>query len=280
VKSEPIEQWSLYDHLVFLSRAWILLIALPIACGAAAYFATSKTSSSAQAFIRVGTVYERGFIEPPNDVVARLSSTSFLRAAVADAPEMFPKGTDGIAISVSMPQTTALIEVVAGAPDETTAANVIRAVAKRLADEHGTKAEAFRASAAARLVEVEATLATLRNALGKEFPTMTDQELLRRQALLHHADRLEQERSTLKIRVDPKVSTDTVLLDAPTTATTRGGKKAGLLAAATGFAVTVLMLYLIAHLRHLRARSQPAPAKLRQGNGQDAHAEGERTLTA
>jgi len=82
-----LEDWSLSDHLRFLVGASIWLIgAAAVAGGLSWWTARGLTVTTGDALLQLGHNPVSGWLEPPNELVARMSAPGFLEAETEDRP--------------------------------------------------------------------------------------------------------------------------------------------------------------------------------------------------
>lgn len=239
-----LEEWSVADHARFLIRGapWLLAAAL-VAGGVAWATARGQTVTRADALLQLGHNPVTGWLEPPNELIARMSSPTFL----ADVEDGRPAG--GVpSLSVSQIPSSGYVRIRGAASDPEVMRWTIETAIARVIESHDERAALAGRARDRRAAQLDADIARLRDAL--ELPMGDDPEqVVARQRLVLRLSQVERERDDL--RPDVKIaSPSTTRLVQPVVYSTRTrGSKQAIYGGFAGLLLGLTLLYLRAGLR-------------------------------
>src|SRR5262245_44356831 len=146
-------RWSLFDHAAFLLRSWLILLVVAVVCGGLGFVLRMGTSYEAEGVARVGWAHGRGFVEPINDVVARINTPPFLNSVVVKNPELSTFDSSAYGLKATVPENSGLIQLEATAPTEALASKLVQGSVDRLVLDQKPMMDHFRERTATRLAE-------------------------------------------------------------------------------------------------------------------------------
>jgi hypothetical protein len=242
---KDMAQWSLFDHVAFLLRFWLVLAVLTVACGVAGFVIRMSPQYESEAIVRIGSMFTLGPLEPINDVVARINSMPFLESVTKKDASMFPN-VSSLSLKASVPENSALVKLEATAPTEQQASELLRMTVERLILDHKPLTDHFRQRAVTRLGEIDQQLSKTDELLTSSLGAAD------RQALLDRTNQLRKERNDLEMFSDAGVFRTTAMLEPPSVRATTPGKRTAVLGAATGLALGIIALYFVEYSRRAR----------------------------
>ncbi len=239
-----LEEWSFFDHLRFLARAWYWVLGAGlIAGGLAGYSAHGRVVSSAEVLLQMGHNPISGWLEPPNELLARLQTANFLDGESAGRPE-------GAVPTLSAKQipNSGYLRLRASCGDPAMAQWSVDAAVSKIVREHGARAEMAKRALARRIGQLDKDIARLRVAL--DLPINDSPEMVtERLRLVQRIGMIERERDDLQ--PDVKVASPAVSrpVHPVVVSTSRAGNKQAIYGGFAGLLLALTLLYLREGLR-------------------------------
>lgn len=248
--AERLEDWSFFDHLRFLARAWYWVLGAGLIAGAlSSFIARGQTVTQAEVLWQLGYNPISGWLEPPNELVARLQSPSFLEQVPGDHPVgAIPR------LTAQQIPNSGFLRVNVSSSDPALATWALEAATAKVIQEHSARAERSARAQARRALQLDGDIARLRAALAVADGD-DPQVILERLRLVQRLSEVERERDDLE--PDVKIASPRVTRQVqPIESTTRKpGYKQAIYGAVAGLLLGLTLLYL---REGLKAAPNPA----------------------
>lgn len=237
--AQPLEEWSVFDHLRFLARASVWLVGAMLIAGTVSWgIASSRSVTHAEALLQLGKNPVNGWLEPPAELAARCISPTFLHG-ISDGR---PAGSIPLVAAKKMPNS-GVLRLKSSGKDKEAVQWAIRATADKVIRDHGERADRAAIAIERRITQLDQDIDRLVTALALPHDSTTE-IVTERMRLVLRLGRLERERDDMRPEVRVTSPRRTRLVQPATISTVAQGPRQAIYGGTGGFLFTLTVLYL------------------------------------